>query len=121
MIRRIDLRGARRARVPDYRTVVPRADFDVEAALDVVRPICDDVRDRGVEAIVEYSAKFDGVEQTDIAVPAAALRDALAELDPAVRAGLEESIRAAAGHLRGRARARHRSPTSAPAPGSPSG
>ena len=52
MIRRIDLRGRS---APDYRTVVPRADFDVEAALDVVRPICDDVRHRGVEAITEYS------------------------------------------------------------------
>ena len=70
MIRRIDLRGGSTgAAAPDYRALVPRADFDVEAALQVVRPICDDVRERGVEAIAEYSAKFDGVEQTDIAVP----------------------------------------------------
>ena len=89
MIRRIDLRGAS---VPDYRAVVPRAAFDVEAALDVVRPICDAVRHRGVEAITEFTAKFDHVEQTDIAVPAEALRTALVELDPAIRAGLEESI-----------------------------
>jgi histidinol dehydrogenase len=90
MMRRIDLRGQR---APDYRAVVPRADFDVEAALDVVRPICDAVRHRGVEAIREYSARFDRVEQEEIAVPAEALTRALAELDPAVRAGLEESIR----------------------------
>src|SRR6476661_2035423 len=89
MIRRIDLRGAS---VPDYRAVVPRAAFDVEAALDVVRPICDAVRHRGVEAITELTAKFDHVEQTEIAVPAEALRSALEELDPAIRAGLEESI-----------------------------
>ncbi|HEX4190407.1 MAG TPA: histidinol dehydrogenase [Marmoricola sp.] len=73
--------------------MVPRADFDVESALHVVRPICDAVRDRGVEAILEYSAKFDGVEGTTITVPTEALTRALAELDPAVRAGLEESIR----------------------------
>ncbi|RNL79705.1 histidinol dehydrogenase [Nocardioides marmorisolisilvae] len=91
MLRRIDLRGL--ASSPDYRTLVPRADFDVESALHVVRPICDDVRDRGVEAILEYSAKFDGVQNTEIAVPREKLRTALAELDPAVRAGLEESIR----------------------------
>ncbi len=90
MIRRIDLRGRQAA---DYRTVVPRAEFDVEAALDVVRPICDEVRHRGVEAIAEYSARFDRVEQSDIAVPRAALTRALAELDPGVRAGLEESVR----------------------------
>jgi histidinol dehydrogenase len=92
MIRRIDLRGATDAPV-DYRTAVPRAAFDVEAALHVVRPICDDVRDRGVDAIVEYSAKFDGVTQTDIAVPVAAIEGALANLDPDIRAGLEESIK----------------------------
>jgi histidinol dehydrogenase len=90
MIRRIDLRGVT---APDYRTVVPRADFDVEAALDVVRPICDAVRHRGVAAITEYSRTFDQVEQHDIAVPAAALHRALDDLDPAVRAGLEESVK----------------------------
>ncbi len=90
MIRRIDLRGQH---APDYRTVVPRADFDVEAALDVVRPICDAVRHRGVEAVLDYSARFDGVEQTDIAVPSEALARALDALDPAVRAALEESVR----------------------------
>ncbi|HET6668090.1 MAG TPA: histidinol dehydrogenase, partial [Intrasporangium sp.] len=95
MIRRIDLRGAAtRSSAPvDYRAAVPRAEFDVEAATHVVRPICDDVRDRGVEAIVEYAAKFDGVEQTDIAVPNEAISAALESLDPDVRAGLEESIR----------------------------
>jgi histidinol dehydrogenase len=90
MIRRIDLRGSG---APDYRDVVPRADFDVEAALDVVRPICDDVRRRGVEAVTELTARFDGVEQTDIAVPRAAMTAALEALDPKVRSGLEESIR----------------------------
>ena len=90
MIRRIDLRGESTA---DYRAVVPRAEFDVEAALDVVRPICDAVRHRGVEAVVELTSRFDGVEQTDIAVPVAALHDALAGLDPRVRSALEESVR----------------------------
>ncbi|MCW2785073.1 MAG: hisD [Marmoricola sp.] len=96
MLRRIDLRDVRSddgTASPDYRTLVPRADFDVESALAVVRPICDAVRDRGVAAIREYSAKFDGVDSEEIAVPAAALARALDELDPAVRAGLEESIR----------------------------
>ena len=72
---------------------MPRADFDVEAALHVVRPICDAVRDRGVEAILEYAERLDGVRQSDIVVPREALRAALAALDPQVRAGLEESVR----------------------------
>ena len=91
MIRRIDLRGA--AAPIDYRAAVPRAAFDVEAATHEVRPICDAVRDRGVDAIREFSARFDGVEQDDIVVPSSALGEALGRLDPAVRAGLEESVR----------------------------
>jgi histidinol dehydrogenase len=89
MIRRIDLRGS----VPaDYREVVPRAAVDVEAALDVVRPICEAVRTRGIEAILELSERYDGVAPPQLRVPQDALDDALTRLDPAVRAALEESI-----------------------------
>jgi histidinol dehydrogenase len=90
MMRRIDLRGERPG---DYRDVVPRADFDVEAAVPAVHAICEAVRTRGLEAILELSAQYDGVTQTDIRVPVEALSDALANLDPDIRAGLEESIR----------------------------
>lgn len=91
MIRRIDLRRA--SEPVDYRAAVPRAGFDVEAATHQVRPIVDDVRIRGLEAVLELTERFDGVRLSDIRVPASAARDALAALDPAVRAGLEESIR----------------------------
>ncbi len=90
MISRIDLRGS----LPgDLRSVMPRADFDVEAALDKVRPICEDVRHHGVEAVLRYTKDFDGVELTTTRVPAQALKDALERLDPAVRDALEEAIR----------------------------
>jgi histidinol dehydrogenase len=92
MMRRIDLRGGASSDSRDYRSVVPRADTDVAATVDVVRPIIDAVRRRGVEAVCELSGRFDGVAQGDIVVPADALTDALARLDPAVRAGLEESV-----------------------------
>ena len=91
MMRRIDLRDADAP--VDYRAVVPRAEVDVEAALHAVRPICEAVRTRGVEAISELSLRFDGVAPDDIRVPATALADALSALDPDVRAALEESIR----------------------------
>ena len=93
-IRRIDLRGARAASGAsiDYRAAVPRAEFDIAAATHAVQPILDAVRTRGVEAILEYAQKFDGVALSDIRVPAAAMTEALANLDPAVRAGLDESI-----------------------------
>ena len=89
MIRRIDLRGSTSV---DYRDVVPRAELDVDAAVETVRPICDAVRTRGIEAIRELSQQFDGVAPEDLRVPQEALDSALAELDPAVGAGLAESI-----------------------------
>jgi len=94
MIRRVDLRGRVAAgEVLDLQALVPRATFDVEKALDVVRPICLDVRHRGLEAIREYGEKFDHVRVEDLRVPAEALKTALEELDPEVRSALEESIR----------------------------
>ncbi|MFD3399147.1 histidinol dehydrogenase [Kribbella sp. NPDC058693] len=98
MIRRVDLRGRVAAgEVTDLQAevnaLVPRAVFDVEKALDVVRPICLDVRHRGLEAIREFGEKFDHVRVEDIRVPAEALKTALEELDPQVRSAFEESIR----------------------------
>jgi len=94
LIRRIDLRdaGAGSATV-DYRAAVPRADFDIEAAVPAVHAICEEVRTRGLDAIVEFGERFDGVRVDDIRVAPEALRSALDNLDPDIRAGLEESIR----------------------------
>ncbi len=94
MIRRLDLRG-RTLRARALRGIVPRAALDVEHAVERVRPICDDVRDRGVAALLDLTERFDGVRPDGVRVPAAALAAALAGLDPDVRAGLEESIRRA--------------------------
>lgn len=92
MIQRLDLRGVDRTTV-DYRAAVPRADFDVEAAVPAVHAICEAVRTRGLDAIREYGERFDGVVVADIRVAPEAIHRALDELDPAIRAGLEESIR----------------------------
>ncbi|QNP62822.1 histidinol dehydrogenase [Streptomyces genisteinicus] len=95
MISRIDLRGDALPEGGALRDLLPRADFDVAAALDKVRPICEDVHHRGDAALIEYAQRFDGVELDRVRVPAAALTRALAELDPEVRAALEESVRRA--------------------------
>ncbi|MFE1776927.1 histidinol dehydrogenase [Streptomyces sp. NPDC059008] len=95
MISRIDLRGDALPEGGALRDLLPRAEFDVEAALEKVRPICEDVRHRGTAALIEYARRFDGVEIERVRVPAEALKAALEELDPAVRAALEESIRRA--------------------------
>ena len=91
MLRRIDLRG----RLPAFATLrglLPRADVDVDGVADQVAPLIEAVRDRGVAAVLEFTERFDKVRPTGIRVPADALRTALAQLDPAVRAALEESI-----------------------------
>jgi histidinol dehydrogenase len=93
VMRRIDLRGCLAAGDDlDYRALMPRAPVDVAAVLDDVRVICDDVRRRGLAAVRAYTARFDGVETTDVRVPPAALAGALAGIEPAVRSALEESI-----------------------------
>jgi histidinol dehydrogenase len=92
---RIDLRGDALPEGPALRDLLPRADFDVQAALEKVRPICEAVHHRGDAALIDFAEKFDGVRLDQVRVPAAALTRALEELDPAVRAALEESIRRA--------------------------
>ena len=95
VISRIDLRGDALPEGPALRDLLPRADFDVAAALEKVRPICEDVHHRGDAALIDFAERFDGVKLDQVRVPAAALERALEELDPAVRAALEESVRRA--------------------------
>lgn len=91
-LRTIDVRASA-APVPDYRAVIPRASFDVEHAVDVVRPIIEGVRRRGSEALAEYAERFDHVVPPSFRVPADLLRRSAAELDAGVRAAFTESIR----------------------------
>ncbi|MDA2807208.1 histidinol dehydrogenase [Nocardiopsis suaedae] len=91
MISRIDLRGT----TGDPRDLLPRAETDVEAAVAKVRPIVEDVRHRGTDALIELAERFDGVRLTGVKVPEEEIAAALRTLDPSVRAALEESIRRA--------------------------
>jgi histidinol dehydrogenase len=88
VISRLDLRD----RAGDPRDVLPRAHLDVAAAQSVVEPIVAAVRSHGRSAVIDYTAKFDGVTLSELRVPPQALTKALAALDPAVRAALTEAI-----------------------------
>lgn len=92
MLSTIDLRG-RPLGVRELRHLLPRAEFDVAAAVETVRPICEDVRHRGAAALYELGERFDGVRPTTLRVPVAVLEAALESLDPQVRAALDEAIR----------------------------
>jgi histidinol dehydrogenase len=69
--------------------------LDVEAAVEIVRPLCEDVRRRGAAAVRELTLRLDGVDVPSTRVPADALAAALDDLDPAVRRALEEAARRA--------------------------
>src|SRR6476619_1191459 len=94
MMSSLDLRG-RTLDVRFLRRALPRAEFDVTAALEQVRPICEDVEHRGAAALRDLGERFDGVRPTHLRVPRALLQSALDQLDPDLRAALEESIRRA--------------------------
>src|ERR1700752_565957 len=79
----------------DLAALLPRATLDVGAAIDQVRPVCDDVRKRGAAAVREDSAPVDGVDLARTVVPKEALAAALADLDPGVRAAPTEAARGA--------------------------
>lgn len=72
--------------------MVPRAEIDVDHALNAVIPLCEDVRERGAAAVLDAGERFDGVRPQALRVPAEAMQQALADLDPAVAAALDESI-----------------------------
>ncbi len=94
MLHTIDLRGRIAAGEQlDYSTLVPRAASGVDAALGVVRPICDDVAAHGVEALKHWSEQFDRVVPTSFRVPAAALAEAASDLNPTLEKAFNEAIR----------------------------
>lgn len=90
MLQTIDLRGQNLA---DYRAALPRADFDVEAAVARVRPIVTAVAERGAAALTEFSQQFDHVVPASFRVPADAIAAAEAELAPELRQAFTEAIR----------------------------
>jgi histidinol dehydrogenase len=92
VLRRLDLTTGD---VPDLRRVLPRAALDVQAALAVVAPLVADVAARGYAAVREATLRFDGVDVGQPRIAAGDLQAALDDLDPNVRAALEESIRRA--------------------------
>ena len=89
MLRTVDLTDL----VGDYRAHIPRAALDVAGAMDAVREVCDAVRERGTEALAEYSHRFDGVVPATFRVPERVLVEAAEQLDPKLRGAFEESIR----------------------------
>lgn len=91
MLRTIDLRG-RVLSAAELLAVVPRADAARDEALATAARLVADVAHRGEEALREQAARFDRVSDHAIRVPMAHLDEALRDLDPRIRAALDEAI-----------------------------
>ncbi len=75
--------------------VVPRAQLDVEAALNQINPVLFDVEKNGDEAVLNWNEKFDGVKSKSLRVPQSVIDKAYEEMSPDVLEALKESIKRA--------------------------
>lgn len=91
IIRTVDLRG-QRFDSTSVNELVPRAAIDISMAVDQIRPLLEDVRSRGVSAVVEVTIARDGVDPQPILVSQEELSAALVALDPKLRAAIQTSI-----------------------------
>ena len=91
MLRTIDLRG-RVLSPAELLATVPRATAEREAALDAAAQLVADVAADGETALRDQAERFDGVTGHAVRVPQSHLDEALAAVDPAVRAALESAI-----------------------------
>lgn len=91
IIRRLDLRG-KRLSTSEYKSLLPRASLDIESALISVTPILEAVKNGTEDTLKEFALRFDGITPDSIRVPRTALKSALNDLNPEVRAALVEAI-----------------------------
>ena len=93
MLARLDLRGFS----GDLAARLARSRADGDAPTEVVREIIREVRERGDEALREYTERFDGCSLDEFEVAPEEIANALEQLTPDERAALEytrEEIRA---------------------------
>lgn len=69
--------------------LVRRPAFDVTQLFDVVRPIMDAVHEHGDQALHEYGHRFDGVELENLAVSAAEVVEACAQVPQELKEAIE--------------------------------
>ncbi|EFA23741.1 histidinol dehydrogenase [Bifidobacterium gallicum] len=94
IMRIIDLRGQQLTRA-EMLEAMPRAEMGTNEASELVRPILDNVKAHGAQALRDYAEKFDHVRPENLRVPVEVMQAAVEELDPEVREAIEESVRRA--------------------------
>ncbi len=91
-MRTLDLRNGSRS-FAQLQNLVPRAQFNLDDVLEQIKPIVNDVQERGATAAQEWSSKLDGVAAEHIRVPNDVIAQALEQLDVTVKESLAEAIR----------------------------
>src|SRR6266849_6706706 len=83
------MNAAQRARL------LRRAEIQIDDLIELVRPIVQAVRERGDEALLDFTSRFDRVQLTreQLRVSREEIEHAHRLLDPAVRAAIEHAIR----------------------------
>ncbi|CAB4630483.1 unannotated protein [freshwater metagenome] len=71
---------------------VPRASVDISVAIGQISGLLEDVKVRGLDALVDVTIERDGVDPRPIRVSKSELATALDELEPGLRTAIEESI-----------------------------
>ena len=82
----VDLRG-----VGEIAGRLPRPSVAGDEPVGVVREVLADVRERGDEAVREFTTRFDGIEAPRLEVPTSEVEAAPSLIDPSVRTALEEA------------------------------
>ncbi len=72
--------------------ILTRAQADIADVTDKVRPIIEDVRVRGDEALIDYARKFDRAEMDSLKVSEDDISQAAKTIDPAMKAALDRNI-----------------------------
>ncbi|MBM7825290.1 histidinol dehydrogenase [Arcanobacterium pluranimalium] len=91
MLNQVDLRG-RNLTQAELAQALPRAELNIERALEAVAPIIESVRDAGAVALRDLAERFDGVRPEYLRVRQEALDRAEAELSADLREALLMSI-----------------------------
>ena len=71
---------------------LPRAALDLDAAVEIIRPLVEKIRTDGSQAIKAIAKDIDGIDIDPIRVSEEELTNALANLDPNLRSSLELAI-----------------------------
>ena len=90
-IRQIDL-STQSLSKSEYRKILPRANSSVDEAIEKIKPILQRVKVGDEKVLKQLAVEFDGVSPKNIKVANEDLINALAQLDPKIKAALEVAI-----------------------------